>query len=38
VVFLGSDEKVDYVLDLGKVPDAKVVTSATPAAYQISTF
>jgi hypothetical protein len=38
VVYLGSDEKVDYVLDLGKVPEAKVVTSATPAAYQISTF
>jgi hypothetical protein len=38
VVYLGSDEKVDYVLDLGKVPNAKVVTSVTPAAYQISTF
>ena len=38
VVYLGSDETVDYVLDLGKIPDAKVVTSATPAAYQISTF
>ncbi|HSS78711.1 MAG TPA: hypothetical protein VLV54_18475 [Thermoanaerobaculia bacterium] len=38
VVYLGSDEQVDYVLDLGKVRNAKVVTSATPAAYQISTY
>jgi hypothetical protein len=38
VVYLGSDETVDYVLDLGKVPDAKVVTSARPAAYHIATF
>ncbi|MFY9825422.1 MAG: hypothetical protein WAM82_28865 [Thermoanaerobaculia bacterium] len=38
VVFLGGDEKVDYVLDLGKVRDAEVVTSATPAAYHVATF
>jgi hypothetical protein len=38
VVYLGGDEKVDYVLDLGKVHDAEVVTSATPAAYHIATF
>ncbi|HSS51294.1 MAG TPA: hypothetical protein VLX28_20315 [Thermoanaerobaculia bacterium] len=38
VVYLGGDEKVDYVLDLGKVRNAEVVTSATPAAYHIDTF
>jgi hypothetical protein len=38
VVYLGGDEKVDYVLDLGKVRNAEVVTSATPAAYHIATF
>jgi hypothetical protein len=38
VVYLGGDEKVDYVLDLGKVRDAELVTSATPAAYHVDTF
>lgn len=38
VVYLGGDEQVDYVLDLGKVRDAEVVTSARPAAYHIATF
>jgi len=38
VVYLGGDEKVDYVLDLGKVRDARVVTAAAPAAYHIDTF
>ncbi|HEV7507806.1 MAG TPA: hypothetical protein VGS07_23180 [Thermoanaerobaculia bacterium] len=38
VVYLGGDEKVDYVLDLGKVREAELVTSATPAAYHIDTF
>jgi len=38
VVYLGGDEQFDYVLDLGKVRDAEVVTSATPAAYHIATF
>lgn len=38
VVYLGSDEKVDYVLDLGKVRNAEVVTSATPTVYHIDTF
>ncbi len=38
VVYLGGDEKVDYVLDLGKVRDAQVVTAAAPAAYHIDTF
>jgi allophanate hydrolase subunit 1 len=38
VVYLGGDEKVDYVLDLGKIRDAELVTSATPAAYHVDTF
>ena len=38
VVYLGGDEKVDYVLDLEKVRNAEVVTSAVPAAYHIDTF
>ena len=38
VVYLGGDEKVDYVLDLGKVRDAELVTSAKPAAYHVDTF
>lgn len=38
VVYLGGDEKVDYVLDLGKVGNAEVVSSATPAAYHVDTF
>jgi allophanate hydrolase subunit 1 len=38
VVYLGGDEKVDYVLDLGKVGSAEVVSSATPAAYHTDTF
>jgi hypothetical protein len=38
VVYLGGDEKVDYVLDLGKIRNAEVVTSAMPAAYHIETF
>ena len=38
VVYLGGDEKVDYVLDLGKVRNAEVVSSATPAAYHADTF
>ena len=38
VVYLGGDEKADYVLDLGKVRGAEVVTSATPTAYHIDTF
>ena len=44
VVFLGGDEKVDYVLDLGKVRGAEVETSgtsgtsATSAAYHVNTF
>lgn len=38
VVYLGGDEKVDYVLDLGKVGNAEVVSSATPAAYHTDTF
>jgi hypothetical protein len=38
VVYLGGDEKVDYVLDLGKVRNAEVVASATPTAYHIDTF
>jgi len=38
VVYLGGDEKVDYVLDLGKVRNAEVVSSATPAAYHTDTF
>ena len=32
VVYLGGDEQVDYVLDLGKVRNAEVETSA-PASY-----
>ncbi|MEA2601711.1 MAG: hypothetical protein QOF89_2703 [Acidobacteriota bacterium] len=35
VVYLGGDESVDLVLDLGKVRDPKVVT---PAAYHEETF
>jgi len=38
VVYLGGDEKVDYVLDLGNVGNAEVVSSATPAAYHTDTF
>jgi len=38
VVYLGGDEKVDYVLDLGKVGNAEVVSSAAPAAYHADTF
>ncbi len=38
VVYLGGDEKVDYVLDLGKVGSAEVVSAATPAAYHVDTF
>jgi len=40
VVYLGGDEKVDYVLDLGKVRNAEVEMSApaTPAAYHVNTF
>jgi hypothetical protein len=38
VVYLGGDEKVDYVLDLGKVRNAEVETSATPTAYHVNTF
>jgi len=38
VVYLGGDEKVDYVLDLGKVRNAEVVTSVAPAAYHVDTF
>lgn len=38
VVYLGSDETVDYVLDLGKIRHAEVVTSAAPAAYHTDTF
>jgi hypothetical protein len=38
VVYLGGDEKVDYVLDLGKMRNAEVVTSVTPAAYHVDTF
>jgi hypothetical protein len=38
VVYLGGDEKVDYVLDLGNVGNAEVVSSATPAAYHVDTF
>ncbi len=35
VVYLGGDEKVDYVLDLGKMSNAEV---ATTAAYHVDTF
>jgi hypothetical protein len=35
VVYLGGDENVDLVLDLGKVRDPRVVT---PAAYHEETF
>jgi hypothetical protein len=38
VVYLGGDEKVDYVLDLGKIRNAEVVASAAPTAYHIDTF
>ncbi|MBW8879267.1 MAG: hypothetical protein JF614_30380 [Acidobacteria bacterium] len=44
VVYLGGDEKVDYVLDLGKMGNAEVelsgasATSATPVAYHVNTF
>ncbi|HEX3553275.1 MAG TPA: hypothetical protein VIA62_08600 [Thermoanaerobaculia bacterium] len=40
VVYLGGDEKVDYVLDLGKVRNAEVEMSApaTPVAYHVNTF
>ena len=35
VVYLGGDENVDLVLDLGKIQDPRVVT---PAAYHEETF
>jgi hypothetical protein len=38
VVYLGSDEKVDYVLDLDKVRAAGVVATSAPAAYHDDTF
>jgi hypothetical protein len=38
IIYLGSDEKVDYVLDLDKVHAAGVVATAAPAAYHDDTF